>query len=72
MTDYFLVIWQSIAPTLLVLRVAARPASSFSDEESTNSTPLSDLNFRPVGESSTGSDNPSNQSFSGSHTTESV
>ncbi|SJL15539.1 uncharacterized protein ARMOST_19040 [Armillaria ostoyae] len=61
-----------IAPTLLVLRVAARPTSSSSDEESTDSRPLSDINFQPMGQSSTGSDNSSDQSFLGSHTTESV
>ncbi len=64
LADCFLIMWQSIAPTLLVLHVAARPTSSSSDEESTDSRPLSDINFQPIGESSTGSDNLSDQSFS--------
>ncbi|SJL15561.1 uncharacterized protein ARMOST_19062 [Armillaria ostoyae] len=60
---------RNIAPTLLVLHVAARPTSSSNDEESTDSTPLSDINFRPMGENNTGSDNSSDQSFSESHRT---
>ncbi|KAK0237609.1 hypothetical protein EDD85DRAFT_830887 [Armillaria nabsnona] len=66
---------KGIAPTFLVLRVATGSTSSSDDEESTNSRPLSDINFRPMGEEDTSSSNPSDQSISGSHgtrTTENV
>ncbi|PBK62556.1 hypothetical protein ARMSODRAFT_1024756 [Armillaria solidipes] len=59
---------KAIAPTFLVLRVAVRSTSSFSDEESTNSGPLSDINFGPTGENNS-SLNSSDQSVSGSRGT---
>ncbi|KAK0494454.1 hypothetical protein EDD18DRAFT_1106986 [Armillaria luteobubalina] len=61
-----------IAPTFLMLRVAA--GSTASSDESAHSRPLSDINFRPIG-GDTSSSNPSDQSVSESHgtrTTESV
>ncbi|KAK0222389.1 hypothetical protein IW262DRAFT_1460735 [Armillaria fumosa] len=66
---------RNIVPTLLVLSVAASPTSNSSEEESTASRPISDINFQPMEENSIGSDNTSDQSFAGSHrtgTTESV
>ncbi|KAK0185438.1 hypothetical protein F5146DRAFT_1143893 [Armillaria mellea] len=62
-TEIFMIYVQVIAPTFLVLRVASRSDSSPGDEESTNSRPLSEINFRPMGEN-TSSENPSDQSVS--------
>ncbi|KAK0220533.1 hypothetical protein IW262DRAFT_1461805 [Armillaria fumosa] len=65
---------KGIAPTFLMLRVATGSTASF-DDESTNSRPLSDINFRPMRDDDTSSSNPSDQSVSESHgtrTTESV
>ncbi|PBK96156.1 hypothetical protein ARMGADRAFT_1028358 [Armillaria gallica] len=62
---------REIAPTLLTLRVAAIPNSSSGDRESNLSKNISDIDFWTVGEN-TSSDNPSEQSFSGSHGTHST
>ncbi|KAK0222365.1 hypothetical protein IW262DRAFT_1460688 [Armillaria fumosa] len=53
-----------IAPTLLMLHVASLRSDSGTDgEESTNSRPLSDINFRPMWDN-TSSENSSDQSAS--------
>ncbi|PBK96150.1 hypothetical protein ARMGADRAFT_1028352 [Armillaria gallica] len=65
---------REIAPILLILRVAAISNSSSGDKESNVSVNISDIHFRPMGES-TSSDNHSEQRFSGSrgiHTAETV
>ncbi len=65
----FFIVWQAIAPTLLILRVAATPDSSSGDKEPKMSMNISDINFRPMG-GNTSFDNPSEQSFlAGSHGT---
>ncbi|KAK0472612.1 hypothetical protein IW261DRAFT_1424204 [Armillaria novae-zelandiae] len=66
-TEIIAVYMRNIAPTFLVLHVETSPTSSSGDEESTDSRPLSDITFQPMGENSTGSDNSSDQSFSESH-----
>ncbi len=67
-TEFFLVIWQAIAPTLLVLRVAAMLTSSEdTNSETTASRDLSIIRFTPLDENSC--DNVSAGSIPGSHCT---
>ncbi|KAK0244818.1 hypothetical protein EDD85DRAFT_785184 [Armillaria nabsnona] len=62
---------RAITPTLLTLCVSAIPDSSSGDKELNLSKNISDIDFWPVVEN-TSSDNPSEQSFSGSHGTHST
>ncbi|KAK0244824.1 hypothetical protein EDD85DRAFT_946121 [Armillaria nabsnona] len=72
--DIMLAYIRAIAPTLLILRVAATSNSTSDDKESNMSTNISDIDFRPM-EENPGSDNLSEQRFSachGMHATETV
>ncbi len=66
MADCYFVIWQAIAPTLLVLRVAAMPTSSEdTNSETTASRDLSIIHFTPLDEN--GCDDVSDGSIPVSH-----
>ncbi|PBK62504.1 hypothetical protein ARMSODRAFT_1024715 [Armillaria solidipes] len=74
--DIITVYVKAIAPTFLMLRVVVKSMSSSSDQELTDSQPLSDINFRLMGENMSSFNlSHRDQSLSGTHgtcTTESV